>query len=62
MISSHDNIASSIRLASLEETILPPPVGCWGEHQSLIQRFLAESNHEIGPILQALESFVMRDI
>ena len=40
----------------LEETILPPLAACWGESQQLIQRFLAESNHEIGPIIQALES------
>jgi hypothetical protein len=40
----------------LEETILPPLAACWGESQQLIQRFLAESDHEIGPIIQALES------
>src|SRR5271166_3777702 len=40
----------------LEETILPPLTACWGESQQLIQHFLAESNHEIGPIIQALES------
>jgi hypothetical protein len=39
----------------LEETILPPLAACWGESQQLIQHFLAESNHEIGPIIQVLE-------
>jgi hypothetical protein len=40
---------------SLKETILPPLVACWGESRSLIQRFLAESNHELGSIIQTLE-------
>ena len=40
---------------NLEETILPPLAACWGESQQLIQHFLAESNHEIGPIIQMLE-------
>jgi hypothetical protein len=39
----------------LEETILPPLTACWGESQKLIQHFLLESNHEIGPIIQVLE-------
>jgi SNF2-related domain/Helicase conserved C-terminal domain len=40
---------------SLKETILPPLAACWGESLSLIQRFLAESNHELGSIIQTLE-------
>jgi hypothetical protein len=40
----------------LEETMLPPLAACWGESRPLLQRFLAESNHEIGPTIQALES------
>jgi hypothetical protein len=39
----------------LEETILPPLAACWGESQQLIQHFLPDSNHEIGPIIQVLE-------
>ena len=38
----------------LEETILPPLAVCWAESRSLIQRFLAESNHELGSIIEAL--------
>jgi hypothetical protein len=38
----------------LEETILPL-ADCWGESQHLIQHFLAESNQEIGSIIQVLE-------
>jgi helicase-like protein len=40
----------------LEETILPPLAVCWAESRSLIQRFLAESNHELGSIIEALDS------
>jgi hypothetical protein len=45
----------------LEETMLPPLAACWGESRPLIQRFLAESNGEIGPIVQALESSLAAD-
>jgi hypothetical protein len=45
----------------LEETLLPPLAACWGESQPLIQRFLAESNHEYGPIIQALQSSLAGD-
>ena len=40
----------------LEETIIPPLAACWRENQSLIRRFIADSKHEIGPLIQALES------
>jgi hypothetical protein len=40
---------------SLKETILPPLAACWGESRSLIQRFLAESNLELGSIIHTLE-------
>jgi hypothetical protein len=42
----------------LEETVLPPLAACWGESRSLIQRFLAETNHELGSIIQALEALM----
>jgi hypothetical protein len=42
----------------LEETVLPPLATCWGERRSLIQRFLAETNHELGSIIQALEGLM----
>ena len=42
----------------LEETILPPLAVCCAESRSLIQRFLAETNHELGSIIQALEALM----
>jgi len=41
--------------------MLPPLAACWGESRPLLQRFLAESNHEIGPTIQALESSLAED-
>ena len=42
----------------LEETILPPLAACWGKSRSLIQRFLGETNHELGLIIRALEALM----
>jgi len=43
---------------NVDETILLPVATCWGEDRSLIQRFLAESSHEIGPIIHALQKLL----
>ena len=48
--------ARLIEPEKLEETILPPLAGCWGESESLIRDFLADPKREIGPIMQVLES------
>ncbi|MBV8376777.1 MAG: DEAD/DEAH box helicase family protein [Verrucomicrobia bacterium] len=45
----------------VEEILLPPLAVCWGESRPLMQRFLEHSNHEIGPIIQALESSLADD-
>jgi hypothetical protein len=31
---------------------------CWGKSRSLIQRFLGETNHELGLIIRALEALM----
>ena len=46
---------------SVEETILSPVATCWGENRPLIQRFLTESNHEVAPVIEALQGLLARD-
>ena len=45
----------------LEEVILPPLAAYLGESQPMIRRFLTEPDHEIGPLVQSLQSFLERE-
>jgi hypothetical protein len=40
---------------NVEETVLLPVARFWGENRPLMQRFLAESNCEIGPVVYVLQ-------